>query len=262
MRRVIGCCALTCALFDALLTPTRAANQPASVIHVRLNQAGFRPDDIKTAVVFGERVGATTFAVVNVDGGTTVLEGSLQRLDGRWGAFSEHHQAEFSTVRKPGRYCVQVGEARSTVFAIADDVSAAFPDQLLDYMRQQRCGYNPWLDAVCHRHDGRTAFGPMPDGTWLDASGGWHDAGDLLKYLLTSSNATAQLLLAYRLSPRVFGDRVNSLGRTQANGIADVLDEARWGLDWMLKLHRPSSPGALSSAGSSMVPWSGGSSLR
>ena len=66
-------------------------------------------------------------------------------------------------------------------------------------MGQQRCGYNGWLKADCHTRDGRTAYGPESAGTRVDACGGWHDAGDLLKYLLTSSNATAQLLLAAQL---------------------------------------------------------------
>ncbi len=110
-------------------------------------------------------------------------------------------------------------------------------------MRQQRCGYNPWLDAVCHSFDGRTAYGPLPAGTYLDARGGWHDAGDLLKYLLTASNATAQMLLAYQLSPNHFRDQFNSFGQPGPNGIPDVLDEARWGLDWMLRLHP--APGQL-----------------
>jgi hypothetical protein len=62
--------------------------------------------------------------------------------------------------------------------------------------------------------------------------------GDQLKYLLTSSNATAQLLLAYQLASRKgFADTFNSLGQPGANGVADVLDEARWGLEWMLRLH-------------------------
>jgi len=77
----------------------------------------------------------------------------------------------------------------------------------------------------------------MADGSYLDARGGWHDAGDSLKYLLTSSNAVAQMLTAYRLAPRVFHDSVNELGQPVPNGQADVLDEARWGLDWMLRLH-------------------------
>jgi len=70
-------------------------------------------------------------------------------------------------------------------------------------MREQRCGSNPWLEAVCHPFDGRTAYGPLTNGTYLDARGGWHDAADLLKYLLTSGNATAQMLLAFELgSPK------------------------------------------------------------
>jgi hypothetical protein len=80
----------------------------------------------------------------------------------------------------------------------------------------------------------------LPAGSYVDARGGWHDAGDQLKYLLTSSNATAQMLLAYQLGTqdgRKFADRVNDLGQPQPNGIADILDEARWGLDWMLRLH-------------------------
>ena len=112
---------------------------------------------------------------------------------------------------------------------------------MLEFMQQQRCGYNPFVDAVCHTLDGRTAFGPEPAGTYINASGGWHDAGDQLKYLLTSSNATAQMLLAYQLNSKrssvVFADRFNSLGQPGANGLADVLDEARWGLEWMLRLH-------------------------
>jgi endoglucanase len=103
-------------------------------------------------------------------------------------------------------------------------------------MRQQRCGYNPFVGAACHIHDGRTAFGPQPPGTYVDATGGWHDAGDQLKYLLTASNATAQMLLAFQLSPR-YTDTVNPLGQPGADGLPDILEEALWGLNWMLHLH-------------------------
>ena len=68
---------------------------------------------------------------------------------------------------------------------------------------------------------------------------------DLLKYLLTSSNATAQMLLAWEMHRRtpeqprspLFDDRFDALGQGGGNGIPDLLDEARWGLEWMLKLH-------------------------
>jgi hypothetical protein len=72
----------------------------------------------------------------------------------------------------------------------------------------------------------------------VDARGGWHDAGDQLKYLITSSNATAQLLMAWHLRAQGLNDdRVDALGRAGPNGDPDILDEARWGLEWMLRLH-------------------------
>ena len=45
------------------------------------------------------------------------------------------------------------------------------------------------------------------------------------------------MLLAYALAPGTFGDRVDDQGRPQPNGLPDVLDEAKWGLDWMHKMH-------------------------
>jgi len=54
---------------------------------------------------------------------------------------------------------------------------------------------------------------------------------------LTSSTATAHLLLAHRVAPGVFGDAFDELGRFHPNGLPDVLDEARWGLARMLRLH-------------------------
>ncbi|HEX5885783.1 MAG TPA: glycoside hydrolase family 9 protein, partial [Pyrinomonadaceae bacterium] len=42
----------------------------------------------------------------------------------------------------------------------------------------------------------------------------------------------------YQLAPkRAFADNFNNLGQPGANGTADILDEALWGLAWMLRLH-------------------------
>jgi hypothetical protein len=173
----------------------------------------------------------------------TVFTGKVLPIAGEWGEFTHHAELNFTSFQTEGRFLIQFGSSRSPLFIIHQHVADALPDQLLEFMRQQRCGYNPFVDAVCHPFDGRTAFGPMRPGTYLDASGGWHDAGDQLKYLLTSSNATAQLLLAYQMavgdkrSAQLFADIWNGLGQPGANGLPDILDEARWGLEWMLKLH-------------------------
>ena len=239
-------------LSAVLLLGAACAGGQADEIFIRANQVGYRPRDIKLALAFGRQALPGRFSVTKAQSAEVVFEGMAKGVAGsRWGRFEHHAELDLSAVVVPGRYEVRVGEAKSLAFAIGDAVPRGLPDDLLDFMRQQRCGYNPWLDAVCHPFDGRTAYGPQTNGAYVDARGGWHDAADQLKYLLTSANATAQMLLAYELAARgsrpsarpALGDRYNALGQAGANGIPDLLDEARWGLDWMLKLHP--APGQL-----------------
>jgi endoglucanase len=205
---------------------------------IRASQLGYLPDDPKSAVVFSTGELPQRFDVIDAQA-RVVLSGAARR-DGpqHWGRFTSHASIDFSSLRAPGTYRVRVpGAEDSHPFRIGADVFAAAADAMLAFMREQRCGYNPYLDTVCHRFDGRTADGPRPAGSFVPADGGWHDAGDTLKYLLTGSNATAQLLLAYIVAPRMWADTVNALGQAGANHTADVLDEARWGLEWLLRLH-------------------------
>jgi hypothetical protein len=174
--------------------------------------------------------------VIDADG-AVVLRGRPRPVDATWGAYTAFADLDFTPLRAPGTYRIRSGGVESFPFEVGPRVFDRAADLMLGFMREQRCGYNPYLDAVCHRFDARTVDGPRPSGSFLPADGGWHDAGDTLKYLLTSSNATAQLLLAYRLAPRMWQDRVDALGRPGANARADVLDEARWGLEWLLRLH-------------------------
>jgi endoglucanase len=226
----------------ASLTGFATAAVMADDFYVRVNQLGYGPGDVKVAVAMSRADLPGKFQVVDVSMQKTAFEGVLRTNEEKWGTFNRHGQLEFSKFDREGEYFVRVGDKKSSKFRISSSIYAELPDQLLEFMRQQRCGYNPWVDAVCHSFDGRSVDGPLQAGSYVDARGGWHDAGDQLKYLLTSSNATAQMLLAYQLGkdakPQMsFGDRVNALGQPLPNGIADLLDEARWGLDWMLRLH-------------------------
>lgn len=208
----------------------------AQEIHIRINQAGYLPGDAKEAVLFSNKPlrGPVT---IEDERGSMVFEGRPQKISRGWGNFENYYRFDFSALAKPGTYRIRSGAAVSVPFPISPDAYQAGTDDLLEFMRQQRCGYNPFLDMVCHQRDGRSMFGPMPDSTYVDVSGGWHDAGDQLKYLITGSNATARMLLAYELAPDSFSDKVNALGQPGANELPDILDEARWGLDWLLKLH-------------------------
>lgn len=116
----------------------------------------------------------------------------------------------------------------------------------LHYLRQQRCGYNPVHNALCHQHDGYVVgvdgqsdvtLNATGDTLFYDVTGGWHDASDYLQYLPTSANTIYHLLFAYRQNPKAWADEYDALGRPGANGLPDILDEARWGLEWLMKMN-------------------------
>ena len=213
-------------------------------VHIRANQVGYGVREPKVAIAFSKSTLPEKFSIVDAPSLKVVFTGRTKPISGvAWGQFTNHADLDFSSLQQAGNYFIRCGTAVSLPFAIGPRPLAALPDELLEFMREQRCGYNPWLGTNCHELDGRTAYGPLTNGTPLDVTGGWHDAGDLLKYLLTSGNATAQMLLAYELNSdltnraSLFADRTDALGNPGTNGVPDVLDEARWGLDWMLKLH-------------------------
>ena len=221
----------------ARVTP-ESAQVDSNAVFVRVNLVGYREEDSKVAIVFSRRRVSSDFQLIDAITGRVVLEGRLTpSVAAGWGTFAYYYEADFSAAKEAGRYYLRVEEWTSPVFTIGRDAYAGLHEDLLGFMRQQRCGYNPFLDIECHRKDGMSFYGPMPDSTFIDVSGGWHDAGDQLKYLITGSNATARMLLAFELAGSTFTDRTNALGQLGPNGIPDVLDEAKWGLDWLLKLH-------------------------
>jgi endoglucanase len=215
-------------------------NGSGQTVYLRVNQVGYLDHDAKVAVAFAHAQVDGEFAVVDHVTGNNIASGKIAPLSCQgWGTFAYYYQLDFSQVETPGRYFLRLEKTgdRSSIFQIGKDAYGTYQADLLAFMRQQRCGYNPFLDMSCHQRDGRTAYGPRPAATIIDVSGGWHDAGDQLKYMITSSNATARMLLAYELEPGKFGDLVDARGQPAANGIPDILDEAKWGLDWMHKMH-------------------------
>ncbi len=143
----------------------------------------------------------------------------------------------------------------SPKFKIGNEVYNGAADFVLNYMRQQRCGWNPFLRDSCHVNDGMVvgfcnAINPdgsprlAPDGkplckdsTRIDVRGGWHDASDCLQYTTTSANAIYQMMFAYIQNPTSFGDCHKADGTEGANGIPDIVDEIYWGLLWLDKMN-------------------------
>ncbi len=205
---------------------------------IRINQLGYPTKGSKVAV-WGSKQnkGVENFELVDATTRKTVYTHAAGKAFGSYGPFVETYRLNFSSFTKPGSYFLRTGNIQSPVFVINDDVYKGTADFCLRYMRQQRSGFNPFLKDSCHTHDGYTMYGPMPDSTHIEVSGGWHDASDYLQYTTTSANATWHLLSAYRDFPSVFTDKKQANGLDGKNGTPDVLDEAKWGLDWLLKMN-------------------------
>lgn len=205
---------------------------------IRINQLGYTPGGIKVAVWVSKSAGnIRDFELINANTEKIVYRGKAGHGFGAYGPFKESYRLNFSEFKTPGSFYVRAGSVKSPVFRIDADVYKGTADFALRYMRQQRSGYNPYLKDSCHTTDGYTMYGPMPDSTRIDVAGGWHDASDYLQYSTTSANATYHLLAAYRDFPSAFTDEHQANGLNGSNGVADVLDEAKWGIEWLLKMH-------------------------
>lgn len=205
---------------------------------IRINQLGYTPKGTKVAIWCSKTTQLPeTFELIDAATKQKVFIAKSGKAFGSYGPFMQTGRLDFSAFHEPGHYFLKAGGVQSSVFSIGKDVYKGAADFCLRYMRQQRSGFNPFLKDSCHTHDGYTLYGPMPDSTHIDVTGGWHDASDYLQYATTSANAAYHLLAAYRDFPGVFGDEKKANGLDGSNGIADVLDEARWGVDWLLKMY-------------------------
>ena len=213
---------------------------------IRINQLGYTNHGTKVAVwcskeelAVGSRL-LSAWQLVDAASKKIVFNGKAGKPFGAYGPFKQTYRLNFSAFTKPGKYYLKAGETVSPEFEISDSVYKGAADFCLRYMRQQRSGFNPFLKDSCHTHDGYVLYGQsanIEDSTHVDVVGGWHDATDYLQYSTTSANATYHLLMAYRDFPAVFSDEKQANGLDGSNGMADVLDEAKWGLDWLLKMH-------------------------
>lgn len=153
-----------------------------------------------------------------------------------WGPW-HHYTFDFAPTREDKTYFLRYGKKNHIVIRVSRQLYTEAKELPLVFLRQQRCGFNPYIKAYCHQSDGKSFYGHVPDSSFIDARGGWHDAGDQLKYLITASYVTATMLKTYDLYGSSFADQVNDQGLAGKNGLADLLDEAKWGLDWLEKLH-------------------------
>jgi hypothetical protein len=133
-------------------------------------------------------------------------------------------------VRVEGRYRASLlSEGNEAVtwfeFTVARDAWWRFLPILADYAYHQRCGQGDRvIHPVCHLDDGRR----RDTGAHVDVTGGWHDAGDLRKWV----DAIIMNLFGLTALAR-------NLGTNPASGplsVQSLLAEARFGNSFFLKM--------------------------
>lgn len=227
-----------------------------------VDQFGYRPTAEKLVIARDPVTGfdaAEAFtpgklAIVDAATGTTVLEGNATAWNGgATDAQSGDKLAwfDFSALQTPGRYYVKDVDknVRSPTFSIAATVYRRALEAAVRTFFYQRAGQDKpaqwagagWVDGPSHVGPGQDLEARRYDATddastAKDVSGGWYDAGDYNKYTVWTSRYATTLLHAWVESPTAFGDdtRIPESG----NGVADIVDEARWGLRHLGRLQQ------------------------
>ena len=233
------------------------APQPLSPFIV-VDQFGYLAVSEKIAVVRSPEKGfdATTkftpgakYALVDAHSGAKLLEAATKPWNGGAVDASSGDKAwwfDFSRVTTPGDYFVldEDQSVRSDVFRIGDDVYRGVLAASVRMYFYQRDGFAKeakyagasWTDGAAHMGAGQDPECTLyTDGSGKkDLHGGWWDAGDQNKYTNWAADDALILMHAYAESPGIFFD--DYAIPESGNGVADVLDETKWELDWLVRM--------------------------
>ena len=180
------------------------------------SHVGYRPSDSKTAIA--RLTGETKFSVIDASG-RTVYTGKAGKVSNKGNDFAV---LDFSRLRRPGEYTLRYGGSESRPFPIGKDVWLTPLFSALNFYFCQRCGYAvPGIHGICHQ-DWQGFHGDEKK----TVNGGWHDAGDLSQGAWRTSYACYALLSAAESCKER-----EDLGNLRSR----LLEEASWGVDWLLK---------------------------
>ncbi|MEO2049571.1 MAG: glycoside hydrolase family 9 protein, partial [Pirellulales bacterium] len=200
-----------------------------------VDQLGYAPDSISKTAVLQSTLPLSEVSqaqLLDEQTGEIIWQADLV-AHGLLSAWDRYHwKVDFSEVKRPGRYRMAIRNGtvttRSAPFQIAENLLTKETAELAyRFYYYQRCGIEiPGFHAACHLDDAT-----MPDGSHRDLTGGWHDAGDYNKYNGLTPESVYSLAWAYHCKPELY----DQWDRDQ-NGLADILDEAIWGAQFLEKM--------------------------
>ncbi len=182
--------------------------------------SGYQPGSKKTAIASG--ADSDTFKLVDAQSGRVVLKKKIEISESRFGTLQV---MDFSEITAEGDYILIAGDLVSRTFPIRHDVWESSVWKMINFYLALRCGYEvPGKHRKCHS-DMLLKHGDLS----IVCDGGWHDAGDLAQGLNNTSDATRALFALAASLKDTGNDRLYKR----------VLEEAKWGLDYVLKMRFP-----------------------
>lgn len=187
------------------------ANDRISFCH-----SGYQTGSEKIAIA--SDINANTFKLIELDTGKVVLEKKIINLKTKIGNLQV---LDFSEIIDEGKYIIVAGNLSTRAFKIDDNVWESSIWKVLNFYLTLRCGCDVYgKHRACHsdmllKHNDKS----------IVANGGWHDAGDLAQGMNNTSEATQALLCL----AKTLKGKNNRLYRR-------VLEEAKWGLDYVIKM--------------------------
>jgi endoglucanase len=245
-------------LDDPKFTKTKKV-EAAPIPNVLVNQTGYLPELPKLATIKSAQTAPLKWEL-HKHGGAVVATGESKPFGKDAASGDDVQLADFSAFKTPGKdYTLSVGSEVSHPFDIEADLYKKLKYDALAYFYQTRSGIpitmpyaggKQWTRPAGHV-DVAPNLGdksvPCLQGSGcdykLDVSGGWYDAGDQGKYVVNGGIAVWTLMNQYerakaRGTADAFGDGKLNIPERK-NKIPDLLDEARWELDFMLKMQVP-----------------------
>lgn len=183
---------------------------------IAFSHSGYTTGSSKSAIA--SDLAAREFSVMDQQTGRAILTKPVEQTTT---ALGKYQVLDFSEIRQPGTYQIKAGDTLTRSFQIGDGVWRSSIWKALNFIYSERCGTEvPGIHGRCHQ-DIYTVHGDKR----MVVNGGYHDAGDLSTTGHTPAMVYAELSLA------------DSLNRQGADPIltARLLEEARWGLNWVLK---------------------------
>jgi endoglucanase len=238
---------------------TKVSTEDAPIPNVLVNQVGYLPDLPKLATVKNPSKSPLKWEL-HKKGGAVVASGETKPFGKDAASGDDVQIVDFSSFKTPGKdYTLWVAGEGSHPFDIGKDVYKKLKYDALAYFYQTRSGIEIKMPYAGGKQWTRPAGHvnvppnkgdkdvPCLEGSGcdykLDVTGGWYDAGDQGKYVVNGGIAAWTLMNQWERAVARGTDAEFKDGKMnipeRKNKLPDLLDEARWELEFMLKMQVP-----------------------